>query len=258
MCILSPSETLMASKISPFVREESSSPFGTSATLIFNWNGETVPAVFLLPHRTDPSAPAVLLLHGFNLKKEHMADTIGKELQSKGIGSLALDLPFHGERSTGYFAPPKNPLKLMNRWRAAQHECRLALQFLREHPQIDGKRLALVGFSLGAFLGLKVAVDETYLRAVVLAAGGDLPSYIPFVDMIRKVANPLQWVRQLGERPLLMMHGCQDTIIPPELADRLFNAANEPKQILWFDSGHILPLEAMEQAANWLVRAVGS
>jgi uncharacterized protein len=248
----------MVPKVDPFVREESSSSCGQSATLVFDWSGETVPAVFLLPHRTNPPSPAVLLLHGFNLKKEHMADTIGKELQSKGIASLALDLPLHGERSTGYFAPPKNPLKLMNHWRAAQQECRLALQYLAAHPRIDGKRLALVGFSLGAFLGLKVAVDATYLRAVVLAAGGDLPNYIPYVEMIRKVANPLRWVRQLAGRPLLMMHGRQDAIVSPDLAERLFSAAGEPKQILWFDSGHILPQEAMEQAANWLVRAVGS
>jgi uncharacterized protein len=248
----------MHSKTGPFIREENSSPSGTSTTLIFEWNGETIPAVFLLPLWTDPPAPAVLLLHGFNLKKEHMADTIGKELQTKGIASLAFDLPFHGERSTGYFAPPKNPLKLMNRWRAAQQECRLALQFLMEHPRIDGRRLGLVGFSLGAFLGLKIAVDETQLRAVVLAAGGDLPNYIPFAEMIRKVANPLQWVRQLAGRPLLMMHGRQDTIVSPDLAERLFSAAGEPKQILWFDSGHILPPEAMAQAATWLAHAVGS
>jgi hypothetical protein len=246
----------MASETDPLVREETCCLQGTSTVLVFSWNGESVPATFLLPHMTGRPVPAVLLLHGFNLRKEHMAETMGNELLSRGMASLAFDLPFHGERYTGYFAPPKNPLKLMNRWRAVQRECQRALGFLAGHQQIDRKKLGLAGFSLGAFLGLKMAVDAAQIRALVLAAVGDLPNYVPFVDMIRKVANPLQWAGLRAGRPLLMMHGRQDSIISPDLAERLFNAACEPKEILWFDSGHVLPPEAMKKAAAWLGRAL--
>jgi len=247
----------MALNLNPSIREEKSSSDGRSITLVFNWNGETVPAIFMLPHRTGQPVPAALLLHGFNLKKEVMALAIGTELLARNVASLTIDLPFHGERYTGYFTPPASPFAMMNQWRAAQDECRMALQFLAGHPDVDRQKLSLIGYSLGAFLGLKVAADEDYLRAVVLAAGGDLPDYLPFAGMIRMLADPIQWARELKGRPLLMMHGRQDTIVSPDLAERLFNAAGQPKKMLWFDSGHILPQQAMEQAADWLVEKLG-
>lgn len=242
----------MALNFDHTIREERIAAGGRSITLVFDWNGEKIPAILMLPQRSDRPCPAALLLHGFNLKKELMAFSVGTELLAKGIASLTIDLPLHGERYAGYFTMPANPLDLMGRWRAAQQECRLALQFLAEHPEVDASERCMIGYSLGAFLGLKVAADESYLKAIVLAAAGDLPDYIPFSAMVRMVANPLQWVRQLKGRHLLMMHGRQDTIVSPDLAQRLFDAAAEPKQFLWFDSGHILPQEAMKQAAEWL------
>jgi uncharacterized protein len=242
----------MATNDYPSIREERPLPDGRSVTLVFNWNGEPVPGILMLPHTSAKPSPAALLLHGFNSKKEHMAIAIGSELLSNGIASLAIDLAYHGERYTGPFTPPSSPFELMKRWRAAQQECRETLQFLAGYPGLDRSRLCLVGYSLGAYLGLKVSADESCLRAVVLAACGDFPDYIPFAGMVRKVANPIRWVRELKGRPLLMMHGRQDTIISPELAERLFNSAEEPKKIFWFDSGHILPQEAMKQATRWL------
>lgn len=238
------------------VRGESPVENGSSCTLAFDCGGESVPAILLMPSKTDRPAPAALLLHGFNLRKEHMVSAVGGELLSKGIASLAVDLPLHGERFTGILKPPRSPFEMMHRWRAAQQECRAALELLASHPDLDGSRLSIMGYSLGAFLGLKVAADLPELRALVLAAGGDIPDYVPFAAMIRTLADPIRWVRNLRGRPLLMMHGRQDTIVPHELAERLFNAAEAPKQIFWFDSGHILPQEAMGKAANWLHAAL--
>jgi len=229
--------------------EEEQGPEGKRISLAFSWNGSSVPAVLLLPQDND-SAAAALLIHGFSLTKEHMAASVGRELLANGIASLALDLPLHGERCTNDFLSPGNPLELMDGWNAAQEECRLALEFLAAYPGVE--KLTLVGYSLGAFMGLKVAADDPNIRAVVLAACGDLPEYMPFVPMVRMIADPIQWVRRLKQRPLLMLHGRQDTIVPAEQADRLFQAAGEPKKILWFDSGHILPQEAMARAAEWL------
>lgn len=243
----------MASPVSPTFREEESGPEGRSIVLEFSRNGESIPAIFMLPHRKNGPVPASLLLHGFSLKKEHMVSAIGAELLSNGVASIAIDLPFHGERQTGAWVQPGSPFEYMDSWRSAQEECRLALQFLSEHPDIDDRSLSLIGYSLGAFLGLKVASDESGVKAVVLAAGGDLPNYIPFSAMIRMLADPIQWVRRLKGRPLLMLHGRQDTVVTPDLARRLFDAAREPKQFLWYDSGHILPREAMIEAAQWVV-----
>ena len=33
---------------------------------------------------------------------------------------------------------------------------------------------------------------------------------------------------------------------------RLYEAAAEPKQLKWYESGHLLPAEAYEEAAEWV------
>jgi fermentation-respiration switch protein FrsA (DUF1100 family) len=100
---------------------------------------------------------------------------------------------------------------------------------------------------------LAVAERDSAVRAVVLAAGGDLPDF-PLASLIRAVADPLQGVRKLDGRPLLMVHGRRDNTILPAHAMRLFDAANEPKEIQWWDAGHRLPDAAVLQAAAWLER----
>jgi uncharacterized protein len=40
----------------------------------------------------------------------------------------------------------------------------------------------------------------------------------------------------------------------PDQAQRLFDAADEPKELRWWDAGHYLPPEASMEAADWLRR----
>ena len=92
--------------------------------------------------------------------------------------------------------------------------------------------------------------------SVIVAAGGDLPA-TPWTSMVRMVSDPLRSVRALQGRPLLMLHGRADRTIPPAQAQRLYDAAGEPREIQWYDSGHVLPPAAGEDAAAWLVGKVG-
>ena len=83
----------------------------------------------------------------------------------------------------------------------------------------------------------------------------DLPDF-PLAQLIRSVADPLRGVRALAGRPLLMVHGRRDRTILPAQAERLFAAAEEPKEIQWWDAGHYLPIAAVRSAAEWLARTL--
>jgi uncharacterized protein len=214
-----------------------------------------VPAILLLPPAIEHPVPAALLLHGYSSRKERMADTIGRALATRGVASLAIDLPLHGDRD----APMQrqsllNPLAVVRHWRLALTECTAALDCLAKHERYDPSRLAIVGYSLGAYLAVSVAARDTRVQAVVLAAAGDLPLGTPFERLIRSVADPLKAVRKLSGRPLLMTHGRYDRTVRPADADRLFAAAGEPKEMRWWNTGHILPAEAIDDVAGWLVR----
>jgi uncharacterized protein len=238
-------------KIHHSVRSEKDIQGGKRILLDFRWGGERLPALLLMPAARS-AAPGALLLHGLNLDKERMSDMAGHALLRKGIASLTLDLPLHGERSTGRNATEANSFDMMRRWRGAQEECLVALGYMAAHPGIDGTRLSLLGYSLGAFLGLRVAAEAPAVKALVIAGGGDLPDYTPFISVARAFSDPLKQVRQLSGRPLFMLHGKFDQAVPPKQAERLFQAAREPKKIVWWDCGHILPPEAVDSAASWL------
>jgi pimeloyl-ACP methyl ester carboxylesterase len=207
------------------IREECAIRGGRRAILDFRRAGERLAGILLAPDGPGP-CPAALLLHGFTLDKERMAESAGIALLGRGVASLSIDLPLHGER---YQVVDLNaigsPFALIRRWRAALDEASAALAYLASRDEIDPARLALVGYSLGAYLGLKVASQEPSVRALVVAAAGDIPDYVPFAGMVRAIADPLELVRKLAGRPLLVAHGRHDRTIAPEQAERLFRAA---------------------------------
>src|SRR5688500_1928666 len=88
-----------------------------------------VPAILLLPAAIEHPVPAALLLHGYSSRKERMADTIGRALANRGVASLAIDLPLHGDRD----APLQrqsllNPMALVRHWRLRSEEHTSELQ----------------------------------------------------------------------------------------------------------------------------------
>lgn len=235
------------------VRAEHAVTGGRRLTVDLDVGGEiSVPGVLLVPAWRRP-APAAVLLHGYSSQKEHLADTVGDALLEREIASLAIDLPLHGERGDSMQQQSlRNPLALLGQWRLAIRETTLALRVLEQTREVDASALAIVGYSMGSFLGVTVAASEPAVRAVVLAAGGDLPAHTPLSRLIRSVADPLRAVRRLAGRPLLMVHGRQDHVVRPEQAERLFAAAGEPKTLRWYDAGHRLPPDVIRDAAGWL------
>jgi dienelactone hydrolase len=248
----------MVTRLYQTVREESAISGGRRIALEFRAEDDRIPAILILP-TAEHRVPAALLVHGYSGRKEHMSDTVGEALLARGVASLAIDLPLHGEREaeTHPGSLAMRPLDLARRWRAALTECALALGYLSARPEIDPDRLALVGYSLGALLAVIVAAREPRARVVALAAGGDLPEGTPFTMLIRAVADPLRAVKRLNGRPLLMVNGRWDRIVRPEQAERLFAAAGQPKEIRWWDAAHRLSPDAITDAAGWLAARLG-
>ena len=239
------------------VRDDRPVRGGRELAITIDVAGERVPAILLVPLEPRP-APAALLLHGYSSRKEHMSESAGRALLNAGVASLGVDLPLHGERGGqrgGAGLSPdefRNPLLLAKRWRAALEECRVALRLLAELPEVDPARLGLVGYSMGAYLGVMVAAREPSVRALVLAAGGDLPTDVPYARLVRTLVDPIRAVRAYAGRPLLVVHGRHDRTVRPDQAERLYEAAREPKEMVWYDGGHWLPDAVVRRAAKWV------
>ena len=224
---------------------------GTEQRVDLAFGRDTVPALRLVP-AGDRTHATVLLLHGFSSSKERMAEAIGRRLLARGVGSLALDLPFHGERTATGGGIPRSPLALVGAWRAAVSETRAAVDWLVAQPGVDAGRLGVTGYSLGGFLALMTAAGEPRLHAVALAAAGDLPDQTPYAAMVRGLVDPPRAARKLDGRPLLLVNGTRDRTTRPAQAQRLFDAASEPKELVWYDGGHWPPPVAIDAASAWL------
>jgi uncharacterized protein len=149
-------------------------------------------------------------------------------------------------------------MELLRTWKLAVDEARLAIGYLAAHAQADANRIGILGYSLGGFLANVVAADTPQVRAIVLAASGDLPDDLPFAQLVRTVVDPTRAIRAASGRPLLLINGRFDRTVKPAQAERLFAAAQEPKTMRWYGGGHWPPVGEIEFAADWLLEQLAS
>ncbi len=151
-----------------------------------------------------------------------------------------------------------------------------AVRFLRDAKGIP--HIGVIGYSIGAASAILSAARNPSIDAVVAIApftctpelwSGSRPRFIPpFVPTItlwlagrwKGFSNaetcPLKVVRQIAPRPLLLIHGTQDTYIPYSHSQRLFEAAGAPKS-LWLINGathESIGREVLESRAQELLR----
>jgi uncharacterized protein len=216
--------------------------------------GELMPAILDLPDRKGQS-PGVVLLHGLGSSKEQMMASIGRSLSNRGVASFAIDLPLQVGPTSGLAAlASRSPITLVEQWCLAVREAHYAVRFLAGHTAIDPTRIGIAGYSLGAYLAIMVAADNPAVRAIVLAAGGDLPHETPFESVVRAFVDPRRAVGQLAGRPLLMVNGRNDHHVSPDLASALYEAASDPKELLWYDGDHWPPPAVIDSTAEWLMQ----
>lgn len=216
--------------------------------------GEKVVGLFARP-KAAGTYPVCLLLHGLTSSKEVMGLWFGKALVEKGVAILALDAPHHGERK----AANENQVQFFGEtmWQGCR-EYRLALEWLAKRPDVDMRHIGLIGYSMGSMMGSILGGVEPRIGPVALCVGGDVMlSYAERAagkdrENIYCVSSSL-YIGHISPRPVLMLNGKEDNVVNEKASQLLYNATGEPKQQIWYDSGHILPKEANDKAVSWIV-----
>ncbi|PIP48965.1 MAG: hypothetical protein COX14_01740, partial [Chloroflexi bacterium CG23_combo_of_CG06-09_8_20_14_all_45_10] len=70
-----------------------------------------------------------------------------------------------------------------------------------------------------------------------------------------EVVSPIHWIDKISPRPLLLVHGDADEVVPLEQAHRLYQKAKEPKKLAIIPGAkHKLRLEetAIATVLSWL------
>jgi fermentation-respiration switch protein FrsA (DUF1100 family) len=115
-------------------------------------------------------------------------------------------------------------------------DARGAREALLARPGIDPSRVYYLGESLGGAVALRLALEHPpaglVLMSTFLSVRAMARVHYPFVPP-PAVPDAYPSLRLIGglRCPLLVVHGADDAIVPLEQAQRLFDAAPQPKQL---------------------------
>ena len=222
-------------------------------------DGDRVTGIYARPAR-EGVYPCVLLLHGWTSRKEDMAAWIGPDIVAAGMSFLALDAPRHGER-----ARPDKALNFATMWPditvQGVRDYRMAMLWLADRKEVDARHFGVFGYSMGSMMGSVLSGIDNRVQAAALCVGGDLfIHHIAELPADKRAAaytlSPSLFIDHIAPRPVLMLNGRQDHVVSAEASKTLYDAAKEPKQQILFESGHLLPKEALITGVKWLAEKI--
>ena len=219
-------------------------------------DGDIVTAMLCTPAKLAGPWPLAIAVHGLNSNKAQVCGQVAPSLVKRGFAVLAPDMPAHGERPGNWrdLMEKKDWMTALLLHRRAIVDIRQCIDIAERRNDLDtSKGVVLAGYSMGSWLDSIAGPIDQRVKAMVLMVGGATDA-APFLRMLPQLAtaDPLQVLPLFAGRPLLMLNGEHDPVVTPEMAERLFDAAPQPKQQKWYDSGHHLPDSAYDDAATWI------
>lgn len=240
--------------------------------------GGRVTAYLVRPAGDGPFA-GLLFMHGGNGNRSSLLPG-AKVLARTGAVCLLIDSPLNGARAVpgqplaDYTAPERTRAALIQ----TVVDLRRGVDLLCSRKEIDPQRLGYIGASFGGTIGGVLAGVEHRVKAYCLLVGigslGDFLLESPHPtprkartalgsEQIRRSlailddVQPIHYIGHAAPSALLFQNGRQDAFMPVRSVQRFFEAASEPKKLLWYDAGHGLDAEAFLDRAAWLQEQIG-
>jgi carboxymethylenebutenolidase len=174
-------------------------PTNSHSELTFQSGGKSIRFDAYLPDTPAAPLPAVVALYGAGGNISGL-EKYASMLAAQGFAVYLLH--YFGRTGTESADKP-TVLRNFPLWMKALWD---AISFVETQPQVDGKRIALLGFSLGAYLSLANSAIDPRVKAVVEFFGG-MPKEMNL------------FMRRLC--PVLILHGEADLTVPVEEAYQL-------------------------------------
>jgi fermentation-respiration switch protein FrsA (DUF1100 family) len=200
------------------------------------------------------SQAAVILGHGFTRSRQEMLD-IAAMLNRHCYNVLLFDWRAHGESAGSRTTFGYEEVKDLS----------AALDYAMSRPEVDPQRIGVLGKSLGAVIAIRGAAVLPQIKAVVsdspftslqdtieatMQRHGPLGVWplrqmalflgVEAMGIDPDLVRPIDDIGKISPRPVLIMHGGRDQLVPADSGERLYTAAAEPKS-LWYvpDAAHV-------------------
>lgn len=211
--------------------------------IYFESDGHRLLGTLFVPRGEGPN-PTAMLLHGLpGIEKNY---DLAHVLRNRGWNSLI----FHyrgcwGSQGDYTFA-------------TIPDDVRAALDYLTNgtHSEVDPAQIVLIGHSLGGWAAVLAAARDPRVRAAAVYGAVASPRRFQFTvaeadaeftpwlqgvtseelvaqwEALSDAHDPLEQVADVVPRPLLILHGEEDTVVPVSHAEALYKRAHEPKELV--------------------------
>jgi len=218
---------------------------------------------------TQRNGAAIVLCHGYGSTRAEMLPEAAI-LARHGYSSLLFDFRACGESEGDLATLGYNEVK----------DVQAAVAYLQSRPEVAPERIGVLGHSMGGATVIRAAAQTPEIRAVVAeGAYASLADMVignfdkltglprlPFAPLavlmgtwqtgldINQV-RPVDDVARISPRPILLIHGTADAVVEAENAQRLYQAAGEPRT-LWQPEGVGHVMTVYQRPAEFEARVV--
>ncbi len=222
--------------------------------------GSKIHGYLALPTSKKRPYPVVLLLHGVTSSKESWWEEgsamrmLTIQLLESGFAVLSLDAEYHGERSMNNEF--ESPITLLENERFVEYrdmiirstiDYRRGMDYLVTRTEIDTSRIGVVGYSMGGMMTFMLSAVDSRIKTSVACVSPIVT--VPFLPT--GVHHHAPYIHKV---PFLMLMGKNDEQnYTRDQAHQLRDLiGSDTKELVFFDSGHMLPAEWTDQAINWI------
>lgn len=200
-----------------------------------------IPTIVIKPKEAVDKLPLIILYHGWSSSKEnHMM--LGQTLALYGYNVLIPDALHHGER--GVLDYDAKGTVVTSFWPIIFNNIKEAEQLISygiKELSADKDRIAVMGHSMGGFSSAGIFVKYPNIKTVININGSfsyahteslmlaNLGGYDVTQEHIEelKLYDPMYHLETLAQRPMLIVHGEQDQVVPIGGQDYFFNEVQE-------------------------------
>lgn len=236
---------------------------------------DDIPALLFRPKDKEGLLHTIIFYHGWGSNKNSQRIRAFL-LCSLGYQVIVPDALHHGERGLLEYINPDNVRD--NFWPVVFNnieESELIINELKEKYNANPGTISVMGHSMGGFTSAGIFTHNPNIKTMVVVNGScnwlhtnnifkENPAFINsegYEDMEKKIVllDPMNNLNLLVNRPILLLHGAGDSVVPIS-SQRIFfnkikamyNEADNIKFIEYPNLDHYLTTCMMEQTVKWL------